>query len=1436
MTEQNQTPQAHDESLGLAGRMARAFIHSPLSPLLFFVMLVVGVLGLIFTPRQEDPQISVPMVDIFVQYPGASSEQVASLAIDPLQRIMSEIPGVKHVYSASQRGQGMVTVQFEVGESLGPSIVKVHDKLQSNLDHIPPGVSMPLVKPKGIDDVPVVTLTLWSEDLDDGALRTLSLDLLQRLKQIPNTGQGFIVGGRPEQVRVEVLPERLSGYGVSLDQVAETIRTANSEQRAGNLETGDSYYTVYTGSFLQTAEDIARLVVSVHDGVPVYVRDVAQVTQGPADAEQLVNFYTGVGYAGDVTADGMPAVTVAIAKKEGANGVTVANAIIDKVEDLKGHLLPDNVNVSVTRNYGETANDKVNELIFKLFIATAAVAVLVWLSLGLRPALVVLFVIPVVILVTVFSAWVLGYTIDRVSLFALIFSIGILVDDAIVVVENIYRRWLNKGEMDTATAVDAVREVGNPTILATFTVIAALLPMGFVSGMMGPYMEPIPALGSVAMLFSLFAAFIFTPWLAMRIRPSMAQLQKAEEREHHQNERLDRFFRGLLVPMIENRRRGWLTLAGIVAVFFLSCAMFYSKAVTVKMLPYDNKPEFSVVLDMPEGTALPVTANLTGRLAELVREIPEVTALQSYVGTAQPFDFNGMVRHYYLRNEPWQAELHIQLLDKKARDRSSHEIAVAARELLTPLVQKAGARLTIVEMPPGPPVLQSIVAEIYGPTGVRREVAQKMTDVFEQAEGIADVDNYMQQPYDIWRFEVDTEKSVRRGISVDAINRNLSMAMGGHRLGDVKQGTVLDPTYIVMQVPLEVRAQITRLSDLPIPAPDGSMVPLTELGRFVTVTQDPIVYHKDLRPVEYVVGDAVGRLAAPIYGMWEVEDLLDGYTTPDEVKLVGVDSTRYKRYLGPPANDAQSGFEWTGEWTVTYETFRDMGAAFAVALVLIYILVVWEFGNFLVPLVIMAPIPLTLIGIIPGHWLLDAEFTATSMIGFIALAGIIVRNSILLVDFSKHEVQNGRDVRDAVILSCKTRTRPILITALALVAGSSVILFDPIFQGMAISLLFGVLVSTLLTLVVIPLGCISARRNFCPAGGSPGCESGGDDDGGGPGPKKPLGPRLASGAMLMGAVVVGLARDLLRDMQAMLVAIASVPGVLARRRRAAQSAQAGQAQLELTATEAKAVQPETLDAVEPEPITEQEASATPQPDVLASETEDDSNKVEMVDAEIPVAQNEVPANSVHTTSESDVADFKEEGGASEVSSEVKSDEGAVVAAPASLPADEKPAVMATEESKAEKKKTVVKKKAASRKAAPKKATSKKAAAKKPASRKAAATKETTDKVTTAKEIELKEIEPKEIEAKEIEAKEIEAKEIEAKEIEAKEIEAKEIEAKEIEAKETTAQAETVKQPTVENSSASVQRAPSKKVNPKTGRRGIRLKPGIGQTTDESETH
>ncbi|MBS0002681.1 MAG: efflux RND transporter permease subunit [Thioalkalivibrio sp.] len=1084
-----------EKDLGLAGRMARSFIHSPLSPLLLLATLAIGILGVIITPRQEDPQISVPMVDIFVAFPGVPSEQVASLVARPLERLLSEISGVDNVYSISHRGESMVTVQFDVGEEIESSIVKVHDRLMSNRDLMPPGVSDPMVKPKGVDDVPILTLTLWSHDVDDAMLRQIALDSLQYLNEVPNSSQSFVVSGREEKVRIEVLPERLTGLNVTMDQIAGAVQAANAERTAGSVEVGSNSTPIYAGAFLRDSEDIGRLLVTVEGGRPVYVRDVAEVIYGPGEIKRFVRHYTGVaGAEPDAAPEGASAVTIAIAKKEGSNGVSVANGILDRLELLKGQVIPDNVEVSVTRNYGNTANAKVNELMFKLFIATAAVTVLVFIFLGLRAALVVLIVIPVVLLFTIFSAWLMGYTIDRVSLFALIFAIGILVDDAIVVVENIYRRWLMKRGVDTETTVEAVAEVGNPTILATFTVIAALLPMGFVTGMMGPYMQPIPALGSVAMLFSLVAAFLFTPWLAWRLRPSMDYLQRAEAKEHKQNEMMGRLFAKAIPGLVQNRTYGWSFLIGIVVIFFLTVMLFFTKDVSVKMLPLDNKPEFNVVIDFPEGTALPETGTLMHELALILRAMPEVTAIQGYVGTASPFNFNGLVRHYYLRQQPWQADIQVQLVDKGDRERTSHEIAVEAREVLTPLAQQAGARIQVVEMPPGPPVLQSVVAEIYGPdANVRRQVALDMEDMFRNATHLDDVDSFLQTPYEVWHFNVDRDKALRRGVTVDAVNRTLEAAVGGQVLGDVKTRSLVEPHLIEMHLPMHIRSDVERLLVLPVPSGGGGSVPLSEVGSFVRVPQDEPVYHKNLRPVEYVTAETVGRLAAPIYGMLEVEQQLEDYRLPGGGELES-------HWVGPPPNDGSVAFEWAGEWTVTYETFRDMGIAFAIALVLIYMLVVWEFGNFVLPAIVMAPIPLTLIGIIPGHWVLGAEFTATSMIGFIALAGIIVRNSILLVDFARHAVAEGQDVMQAMINACQARTRPILITAFALLAGSSVILFDPIFQGMAISLMFGTIVATLLTLLVIPLGAISARKILeadAPAHGSGPDNHGGDGGNGG---------------------------------------------------------------------------------------------------------------------------------------------------------------------------------------------------------------------------------------------------------------------------------------------------------------------------------------------------
>jgi multidrug efflux pump subunit AcrB len=1059
--------------LGVAGKLTKAFITSPLSIIIFFAMLGAGIIGLIATPRQEDPQISVPLIDLFVEYPGASSEEVSNIIIKPLERLMSNILGVKHVYSVSDKSQGVITVEFDVGQEMNASIIKVRDKMLANLDFMPPGVRQPLIKPKKIDDVPIINLTLWSKSLDDGQLRSLGLELLQQLAKVKDTNNGFIVGGRKEIFHIDAYPGRLAGHGISIQQIASTVGNANVRGHTGNIELNGFKMEIYSGDFFSKVEDIENLVITVSDGKPIYVRDVADVYYAPEDAEHMVSYYTGKANKTGKRATAEQAITIAIAKKYGTNGVEVAENILAKVEELKGRLIPDNVEVSVTRNYGESAKNKVNTLIKKLFIATGAVTALVWLALGIRPAIVVTLVIPVVLLMTIFSAWMLGMTIDRVSLFALIFSIGILVDDAIVVTENIYRRWLIDDKITIGTAIDAVREVGNPTILATFTVVAALVPMATVSGMMGPYMAPIPVLGSVAMMFSLFAAFVFTPYFIMVFVPPLNVLHKMHKKEEKVTKKMFAFFHSIIFKLFSIKAYGWSFLIGLIVAFFISMSMFYTTSVPVKMLPLDNKSEFGVVLDMPDGTALPNTASTLHKMAQVLRNMPEVIAIQSYSGTAKPFDFNGLVRHYYLRQMPSEGELQIQLVEKSERDRSSHEIALEARTLIKQIAQEVGANYAVVEMPPGPPVLRPVVAEVYGPDKeTRRKLANDLTELFKESGTMTDIDNLMRDKYPVIDFQVDTAKASRFGVSVMTIKETLVMAMSGFNVGTIRLKNALEPSRICLQIPLSKRSQLSYLTQLPVPSQHGGMIPISELGSFSYKKQDDLIFHKDLADIEYVLGEPKGRLSAPIYAMMGVDDLLLKYQTIDGKQLQG-------EYLGPPKDQIVPSFEWTGEWTVTYETFRDMGSAFVVALVVIYMLVVWQFGNFIIPAVIMAPIPLTLLGIVPGHWLLGAEFTATSMIGWIALAGIIVRNSILLVDFTIQEYAKGMPFFDAVINSCSSRTRPIMITAFALVGGSSVILSDPIFQGMAISLLFGVLISTILTLIVIPLGTLSAGEAAC---------------------------------------------------------------------------------------------------------------------------------------------------------------------------------------------------------------------------------------------------------------------------------------------------------------------------------------------------------------------
>jgi len=1069
--------------LGLAGRTARAFVESPLTPLLLVAFFLIGLLGMLVTPREEDPQISVPMVDIFVAYPGASANEISNLISEPLERLMSELSGVKHVYSMSRDGLSMVTVRFDVGEQMEPSLVKLYDKLYSHMDAIPKGVMQPLVKPKSIDDVPVLTVTLSSNQLDLVQLRKLALDVNQRFKALPNTGQSFVTGGSREQVRIDLDLPRLAAHGVSVGQVAKAVGAANLRIPGGDVVEGGKWFNIYTGEFLSSLRDVENLVIAVDHDRPVFLRDIAKATLGESETRSVADNTWRNADGEFVTA---PAVTVAVAKKHGANGIDVAADMLRELNAMKGSLIPDSVNVTISRDYGATAQDKVSHLIEKLFIVSALVTVLAFLTMGLRPALIVAVTIPAVLLMSLAVAYILKFTINRVSMFALVFAIGILVDDAIVVVENIYRRWLESGETSDEITVAAVDEVGNPTILATFAVVAALLPMGFVSDMMGPYMLPIPVLSSSAMVFSLFAAFVFVPWLSARLKPTMATLEQAAKREHRQSQVIGRWYDGIITPILDNRLIGFATLLAIIVAMLGAVSLFVVKAVPFKMLPYDNKSEFQVVIDMPEGTDLFLTANLAQRIGAELKKIPEVTAFQTYVGASSPFNFNGLVRHYFLRSQPWQGDVAVQLLDKAQRSRTSHEIALSARSILTPIAAATGARLTVAEAPPGPPVLAPMVIELYGPTAeVRRKVAHDLLGILAKTPNIADINTFMETPHENLEFEVDRLRASMFGVSVEDINREIAMATGGFEIGALQRVHNLEQAVIVLQTPMATRGNLGNLLVMSVRSQTGVMVPLAELGRFVSKPADSVIYHKDLRALEYVTADVVGKLGAPLYGMLDVDSALQKYVTPDGLRISG-------EYFGRPENTGRSGFKWDGEWEVTYVTFRDMGIAFGAALVLIYILVVAEFRSFMLPAVVMAPIPLTMIGIVPGHWLLGADFTATSMIGFIALAGIIVRNSILLVEFARSKVHEGWAVRDAVLTAGRVRLRPILITAMALVIGSVVLLSDPIFQGMAVSLLFGSLIATFLTLIVIPLGCVSASKYFmkhgdggAPSGGPP---------------------------------------------------------------------------------------------------------------------------------------------------------------------------------------------------------------------------------------------------------------------------------------------------------------------------------------------------------------
>jgi len=1089
---------SHDASshprLGASGRIARAFLDSKLTPLLVVASLLLGAFAVMVTPREEEPQISVPMIDVFVGLPGASADEVERRVIAPLERALYEIENVEYLYSTSRPSGGMIIVRFLVGSDADQAVVRVQSKVAEVAPTLPAGAVPPMIVPRSIDDVPVVAYTLWSEEAATTPLqlRQAAQELETELARHPRVAHVSVIGGGRRVVNVTFDRLRLAAHHASPLQVYQALAGLNWRLPAGSFAQGNVDTAVEVGSFFRSAEEVERAVVGVYQGRPLYLGDVAEVTD---DAEEPADYvWMMAGAAGEEKGlpHGLdrPAITVAAAKKPGTNAVDLVEELDRRLDEfLQGPVVPDNVRVTKTRDYGFTADEKSSELIKHLWIATLAVVALMALALGRREAIVVLVAVPTTLALTLASSYLFGYTLNRVTLFALIFAIGILVDDAIVVVENIHRHyelgWTNP-RFATAYATD---EVGNPTILATFTVVAALLPLAFVSGLMGPYMEPIPINASAAMVFSLVVAFVVSPWLTYRLFKRRAE-KIAEAHGHgeqgppeateapdepipdpaagevQKDGRMQRFYGHMFRPLLAGAGRRWALLAVVALLLLGSMSLVYFKVVTVKMLPYDNKSEVQVVIDMPEGSTLEETAGVARALAERTRHLPEVTDVQVYVGTSAPFNFNGLVRHYFLREGPTVADLQVNLLPKHHRDRASHPFAKALREVLAPVAQEIGGpevAVKVTEVPPGPPVLATLVAEIYGPDLEHRiALARQVREIFEQTPGVVDVDWWVEAPGPKVELEIDRAKASRLGTTPEAVARTVRVALNGAEAGLLHDPDAREPVPLVLRMDRAQRSDVDGLLDLRLHGADRQMVPLSELVRVQETNREAFVYHKNLQPVSYVVAEVAGSEESPVYAMLKMGDALAELRGPDGEPL-----TLYSSTL--PDDTTGYAMKWDGEWQITYEVFRDMGIAFAVVLVLIYILVVGWFKSFITPLIIMAPIPLTLIGILPAHGLGGVFFTATSMIGFIALAGIIVRNSILLVDFVNIELQRGAALEDAVVQAAAVRFRPIALTAAALVVGGTVILLDPIFQGLAVALISGVVVSTALTLVVIPL-------------------------------------------------------------------------------------------------------------------------------------------------------------------------------------------------------------------------------------------------------------------------------------------------------------------------------------------------------------------------------
>jgi multidrug efflux pump subunit AcrB len=1053
------------KGLGVAGRLAHTFLNSKLTPLFIVASLAIGIFAVAIIPREEEPQIVVPMLDITTAMPGASPAEVEQRVTLPIETLVHQISGVEYVYSTSSPGQSLVIVRFLVGTPQDDALIKVYSKLYSNFDRMPPGVSQPLIKARSIDDVPILSLTLWGEHYDAYQLRAIAAEVQHNIQQVTDVSETTIIGGLPRTMRVLLSTSKLNAYGISPMAIAAHLQAANASVQAGSFAENNQEVRVDAGNIFTRREDLDAVVVGVDHGRPVYLRDVAdQILDGPADPSDYVLFGTANSASAQSTPHQYPAVTITIAKRKGTNATDISSAVLDRVHKMQGVTIPSDVTVTTTRNYGESAKAKSDELLEHLLLATLSVTLLIALFLGWRESGVVLLAIPVTLALTLSVFYFLGYTVNRVTLFALIFSIGILVDDAIVVVENMVRHFRlpeNHGRPVSEVAVEAVGEVGNPTILATFAVIAAILPMAFVHGLMGPYMRPIPVGASAAMLFSLLVAFVVSPWAALRLLGK--HLGKGDTATQEKDSWTTSLYRRVMSPLIHSARHRTYFFIGMAVLFLAAAALVPLGLVRVKMLPFDNKSELQVIVNMPDGTPLEETTRVAQALGNELARQPDVLNYQIYSGTSGPYNFNGLVRHYYLRRQPNQADIQVNLLPAAQRKLQSHAIAKRIRPLLNAVGSVYGARIQVSEVPPGPPVVQTLVAEVYGPDlKGQTDVAQQIKTIFQQTAGVVDTDWYVEDPQPKLVMHVDEVKAAEHGIAVADVTRALALGLSGASAGLIHDPAAREPIPAIVQLARTDRSSEQSLDNIHLPGSDGTMVSLRELVNVEHETIQPSIYHKNLRRVVYVTGDVAGGEESPVYAILKMNRQLDHLTLPAGYTLARYNSVQ------PDSTDHYS-MKWDGEWHITIEVFRDLGIAFAAVLVLIYVLVVGWFRSFIVPLVIMAPIPLTLVGILPAHAILGAFFTATSMIGFIAGAGIIVRNSIILVDFIEVRRRQGMPLDQAVIDAGAVRFRPMLLTAAAVVVGASVILSDPIFQGLALSLIAGEIASTFLSRLAVPV-------------------------------------------------------------------------------------------------------------------------------------------------------------------------------------------------------------------------------------------------------------------------------------------------------------------------------------------------------------------------------